>query len=98
MHVGGGLLGRQYKPVSQTLIEHWDGTSWSIVPPNTSAGEFSGVTCTSTSQCWAIGSGCNGNDVCQTLIEEYAPTIPPLTSAVSRKVHGSAGTFDIPLR
>ena len=32
-----------------------------------------------------------------TLFEEYAPTIPPLTGVVSRKVHGGAGTFDINL-
>ncbi|MGH8093790.1 MAG: dockerin type I domain-containing protein, partial [Chthoniobacterales bacterium] len=83
--------------VSQALIEHWDGTSWSIVTsPNTGL-DLASVTCASASQCWAIGDYCNGNNVCQTLIEEYTPTIPPLASAVSRKVHGSAGTFDIPL-
>src|SRR5438105_8669888 len=42
----------------QTLIEHWDGTSWAIVPsPNTSLPNnvLSGVTCVSWSDCWAVG-------------------------------------------
>src|SRR5262249_14807472 len=40
----------------QTLIEHWDGTSWSIVTsPNDVASLLSGVACTSASDCWAIG-------------------------------------------
>src|SRR5207248_3662420 len=44
---------------SQTLIEHWNGTSWSVVPsPNTSAtqhNQLASVTCVSTSDCWAVG-------------------------------------------
>src|SRR5439155_10824777 len=52
---------------TETLIEQWDGTSWSIVAsPNTpNIGNavpyngLSGVTCTSASDCWAIGSGCD---------------------------------------
>src|SRR5262249_24758516 len=43
----------------QTLIEHWDGSSWSIVPsPNTSTSQpnlLRGVACTSASDCWAVG-------------------------------------------
>ncbi|PYL02849.1 MAG: hypothetical protein DME32_05445, partial [Verrucomicrobia bacterium] len=45
---------------NQTLIEHWNGTAWSIVTsPNTSTTQsngLSGVTCTSASNCWAVGS------------------------------------------
>ncbi|HSH39479.1 MAG TPA: hypothetical protein VK993_11905, partial [Chthoniobacterales bacterium] len=45
---------------AQTLIQHWDGTAWRIVPsPNTSAKESNGlsdVTCTSASDCWAVGA------------------------------------------
>jgi hypothetical protein len=44
----------------QTLIEHWNGTSWSIVTsPNSSATEFNeltGVSCTSPANCWAVGT------------------------------------------
>ncbi len=46
---------------SQTLIEKWDGNSWTIFSsPNTGSNEFSAlkaVTCISASQCWAVGSG-----------------------------------------
>lgn len=47
------------KIYSKTLIEHWDGTSWSIVPspnvPSTSNG-LSGVTAISATDIWAVGS------------------------------------------
>lgn len=43
----------------QTLIEHWDGLSWSIVAsPNTSSIQenfLSDVACTGPSDCWAVG-------------------------------------------
>src|SRR5438093_1690579 len=74
----------------QSLIEQWDGSSWSIVASPNLSGQhtvLSGVTCASASECWATGS----------LLAEYSPTIPPLASVASRKVHGSAGTFDIDL-
>jgi hypothetical protein len=48
---------------TQTLIEHWDGTSWSTVASgNENNGstlwdnELSGVTCVSTTDCWAVGT------------------------------------------
>ena len=55
--------------VEQTLIEHWDGTSWSIVPspnPTTTHDTFlSGVAEVSANDVWAVGgSG-------QTLIEHW---------------------------
>jgi hypothetical protein len=83
---------------ARTLIEQWDGASWSIVAsPNngtgTQANYLYGVTCASASQCWAVGSSSAG-----TLIEVYTPAFPPLTGVVSRMTHGSgAGTFDINL-
>ncbi len=55
----------------RTLIEHWDGSSWSVVSsPNPSAtyDVLTGVTCPSASQCWAVGYTNNGN-ASQTLIE-----------------------------
>jgi hypothetical protein len=47
--------------VGQTLIEHWNGTSWSILPsPNVGIGNvgtasnfLEAVTCTSAANCWA---------------------------------------------
>jgi hypothetical protein len=48
-----------------SLAEHWDGNSWSIVPSPTPDGAvgvlLQGVTCTSTSNCWAVGFGTDEN-------------------------------------
>src|SRR5205085_10551419 len=45
--------------IFQTLIEHWNGTSWNIVTsPNTTPTRTNvlyGVTCVSASDCWAVG-------------------------------------------
>src|SRR6267142_1673993 len=64
---------------AQTLIERWDGTSWSIVSsPNTSATQSNfllGVTCRSASESWAVGHSYSGaNFVAQTLIERWNGT------------------------
>ena len=60
--------------VNQTLVERWDGISWKIVnSPNTSASEsniLSGVTCVSASDCWAVGQSHDGTAT-QTLIERW---------------------------
>jgi N-acetylneuraminic acid mutarotase len=44
---------------NQTLTEHWNGTAWSIVSSANSSpsqnNTLSGVTCNSTSDCWAVG-------------------------------------------
>ena len=63
---------------TQTLIEHWDGTSWAIVAsPNalTAQNFLSGVTCISASECWAVGySSDPTSGVDQTLIERWDGT------------------------
>jgi hypothetical protein len=88
-----------------TLIDHYDGTSWSVVdspnPPPNNAGQYVdflvGVTCSSTTDCWAVGYYFNVNGVYQNLIEHYTVPSVKLNAVVSRKIHGSAGTFDINL-
>lgn len=68
-----------YEPTgaTQTLIEHWNGTSWAIIPSaNTSStqnNDLYGVTCVSASNCQAVGyhSVGSGN---QTLIEQWDGT------------------------
>src|SRR6476660_118141 len=61
----------------QTLIERWDGISWTIVTsPNTSATQDNllfPVTCVSASECWAVGNYYNGSAY-QTLIERWDGT------------------------
>ena len=58
----------------QTLVEEWNGTSWSIVTsPNTSTAQTNvlyGVNCTSTSFCMAAGFYYTGSYE-QTLVEEF---------------------------
>ena len=82
--------------LDRTFIQQWDGNLWSIVAtPNTSAPEGNrlyDITCASGSDCWSVGSYRSGF----TLTLHYsAPPVP--LSVVSRKIHGSAGVFDIPL-
>ena len=84
--------------IGVTLIERWDGSSWSLAPsPNLGpqSSSLAGAACASSSDCWTVGY--NNNTDRKTLIERYSLTIPPLAGVVSRKVHGSAGTFDIDL-
>jgi hypothetical protein len=65
--------------VYKTLIESWDGTTWSVVPsPN--RGDISsalvGVSCTSATTCTATGyryQHSSSGDMARTLIESEAP-------------------------
>lgn len=60
---------------TQTLIEHWNGHEWSIVPsPNvlTSDNRLQGVAAVSARDVWAVGSYFNTNSgTLQTLIEHW---------------------------
>jgi hypothetical protein len=89
-----------------TLIDHYDGESWSVVdspnPPPNLAGQYTdfltAVTCSSTTDCWAVGYYFNVNGVQQTITEHYS--VPPvqLNTVVSRKIHGSlTPPGDLPL-
>jgi serine/threonine-protein kinase len=41
----------------QSLILHWNGTSWNQVPSAGAAGSLTGVSASSTTNAWAVGSG-----------------------------------------
>jgi hypothetical protein len=73
--------------IGQTLIERWDGTSWSLVgSPNTSSTEANylyGVTCVSASDCWAVGYYQRGTDPAPTLIERWDGTSWAIVSSPS---------------
>jgi hypothetical protein len=58
--------------VSQTLVEHWDGLSWSIVPSpgGEDGGTLRGVVAISSSDVWAVGESNGG----QSLIEHWDGT------------------------
>jgi hypothetical protein len=58
---------------TQTLTEHWDGTSWAIVSspnPGPSNNYLTSVRCLSQSACWASGGNDNGTTQ-QALVEHY---------------------------
>src|SRR5207244_2307967 len=62
----------------QTLVETWDGTSWSVTPspnPGTKGSELSGgVSCASTTFCVAVGFKSNDGNTFQTLVETWNGT------------------------
>ncbi len=62
---------------SQTLVETWDGTAWSVTPSLNSSpthnNELTGVSCTAATACVAAGYYSNGTDN-QTLIETWDGT------------------------
>ena len=60
--------------VTETLIDEWNGSSWSIVITLPYNGVFYGATCTSASQCWAVGYSENGSSVPQTFVEQWNGT------------------------
>jgi hypothetical protein len=69
----------------QTLTEHWDGSSWSIIASaNTSATEnnvLSGITCASTSNCWSVGSVTASGGGSRPLIEHWDGSLWSITSS-----------------
>ncbi len=63
--------------VRQTLVESWNGTTWSIVPsPNvgTKNNELNGVSCVSPTWCEAVGDYDNGGGATENLIESWNGT------------------------
>jgi hypothetical protein len=62
-------------PLTQTLIQEYNGTAWSVVASadlGSAWGSLSGVTCVSASECWAVGySTTDKNATLQTLVEYY---------------------------
>ncbi len=64
-------------PIQEGLIEHWDGTQWSVVPSPNPAGIGSGlsaVSAISANDAWAVGNYETLNSVSLTLIEQWNGT------------------------
>ncbi len=60
--------------VDQTLIEHWNGTSWSVVKspnPGSNSDHLSGVAAVSSKSVWAVGNYANSDGSGGTLIEHW---------------------------
>lgn len=54
-----------FTSAARTLVEHWDGSSWSVVPsPNAGAGPnfFSSVSAARPNDIWAVGDYCADSD------------------------------------
>ena len=62
----------QLADLTETLIEHWNGTTWSLVPsPNSASGGYlAGVGALSSTNVWAVGSTDDAY-IGQTLIEHW---------------------------
>jgi hypothetical protein len=49
----------------QGIIEHWDGSSWSLTPsvnePSPDGGYLNGISCVDADDCWASGATTDGN-------------------------------------
>ena len=76
----------------QTLVEHFDGTVWSVVPsPNPGARQniFYGVTAVSDSDVWAVGTQKDANDVFHTLTEHWNGSSWTVVPAVEAGASGS---------
>jgi hypothetical protein len=83
-----------------TLAEYYDGSAWTVVAsptPGGTGGEsvgLSGVVCTGTSNCWAVGSYDDSSLAAHTLVEQYEALGITSPGATTFTV-GSAGTFTV---
>src|SRR5207249_6128820 len=87
--------------VNQTLIEHWNGTAWSIVPsPNAGSGDnrLNGIAAVAANEVWAVGaSGIYPGT--QALVERWdgsAWTIAPVPGAPGAVSSGLMGAAAAP--
>ena len=61
-------------PTYKTLVESWNGSAWTVVPspnPDSSDNLLSGVSCTSPTNCVAVGTSANASGVFHTLVESW---------------------------
>jgi hypothetical protein len=68
----GGQSGNNF--VNQTLAEHWDGHSWTVVPTQdvgSGGNGLSGVSAFSGTDVWAVGSYSNSAGLSKTLAERW---------------------------
>ena len=76
--VGGGGGADNHQP----LIEHFTGTSWTLVgSPAVGGGDLDGVACVSATDCWAVGSADIGSNEPHPLIERYTGAAWTLVSS-----------------
>lgn len=77
--------------VTNTLVEHWNGTKWSVVTsPNvgTNSNILFGVAAVSASNIWAVGEYSNSGSSLQTLIEHWNGTAWSIIPSPSPSLKG----------
>jgi hypothetical protein len=89
---------------SQTLVEHWDGTQWSVVSSPSIASQenqLSGISAITANNIWAVGSATNNTTGgVQTLVEQWDGTAwnivsSPNPSGSSPSVDGLQGVATV---
>jgi hypothetical protein len=70
----GSLLLPGSSSITGTLVDHWNGTTWSVIP-SANVGSLSnalyGVSARTASDAWAVGSYIGGDFVAHTLIQHW---------------------------
>ncbi len=96
----GMYANSSHPTLDKTLIEHWDGTQWSIVPspnPGPKGNRLNAITVVSPDDIWSAGSADDQNANQQTLIEHWngsqwqevsSPKIPPKYDALGGVIGG----------
>lgn len=96
----GGYVGVGKHP-QRTLIEHWNGTSWSIVSSPNASGRtdwLEGVLAVSTNDVWAVGGAIMSNNSTLTLIEHWNGSkwsVVPSSNYGSAPYNGLSGIASI---
>jgi len=97
--VGDAVAGTAASPVLQTLVEHYDGTAWSIVAsPNAGtsvSNSLGGAVAISPTDLWTVGSSSPGTPpLSQTLVEGTpVASTTMVTSSVASPVVGQVVTY-----
>jgi hypothetical protein len=77
----GGYRNGSTLDQTQTLVEHWDGNTWNVVPSPNATTLYNGLTAVaavSSSDVWVVGFYDTGS-VLKTLVERYNPCAPAPT-------------------
>jgi len=80
---------------TQALIEHWNGTSWTIIPSpnvNSNNNNLNAVAAISANDVWAVGWYYTDNNISNTLIEQWNGTSWVIVPSPSPGPYGSALT------
>jgi hypothetical protein len=78
--------------IASTLVEHWNGASWNVVPSPNNGGNGSylqSIAALATNNVWAVGYYIDANLVNETLVEHWDGTSWNLVNSPNRGIDGS---------